>query len=258
MPWNDHTDDVAELFHESSRIAPHAAGLSPERLPAIEPGVVLERHRLPRTAPGEGVELEQAIARRVSTRAFDAGTVLPQELLARLLAFSCGFTHPTHLRGVPRLEFRRATPSAGATYPLDVYAVVRQVSGLGPGVYHYAVNDHSLGLVRAGSFHHDLAYCSLRQQFIADSSVVFAITGAYGRIRARYPERGYRYMLFEAGHVAQNLCLLSTAHRLGAVVVGGFVDAVVDRLLGLRPGAHATLSLVAVGVPREEARREPG
>lgn len=247
-------DDVAELFHENTRITPYDVGISLGHLPALEPGVVLERHRLPTVAAGEGVALERAIERRVTSRAFDPEAILAQELLARLLALGCGFT--TRRTGVPRPEFRRAAPSAGATYPLDVYAIVRRVAGLAPGVYRYAVEDHSLELLRPGQFHGELPAWTLDQPYIADTSIVFAIAGSYGRIRPRYHERGYRYMLLEAGHVAQNLYLLSTAHRLGALADGGFVDAAIDRLLGLDGTAHAALYLVAVGVPK--AREQGG
>jgi len=41
---------------------------------------------------------------------------------------------------------------------------------------------------------------------------------------AKYRERTYRYVLLEAGHVGQNLCLAATGLGLGACTVGAFDD----------------------------------
>ncbi len=242
--------DPAELFHENSKVTPFDIGVGLDDLPPIEPGVVLGRVRLPRVTPVRGHELEEAIGRRVSCRAYDPRVPLSRELLSRLLAFGCGFTQPAQFPGLPSVQFRRAAPSAGATYPLEVYPVVMRAEGLLPGAYHYAPIDNSLGLLRPGDFRAALAAWTLGQPYIADAGVAFVIAGFAGRIRPRYKDRGYRCMLIEAGHIAQNLFLLSTAYGLGATAVGGFVDAAVNRLLGLNDITEIALYLLAVGVPR--------
>lgn len=243
-------DDAAELFHENSKITPFDLGADIERLPPVEPGVVLARVPLPKVTPVRAVELEEAIERRETHRAFDPRVNLSTELLARLLAFGCGFTRGMHVAGLPHLQFHRAQPSAGATYPLEVYPVVQRVQGVEPGVYHYALNDHSLEQIRHGHFYDELTHWTMWQPYVADTCVVFVIAGFSDRIRPRYKERGYRYMLFEAGHIAQSWYLLSTAYRLGALAVGGFVDAGINRLLGLDEVTQNALYIVAVGVPR--------
>ena len=242
--------DPAELFHENSKHTPFDIGVSLDELPPVEPGVVLGRVRLPKVAPVRGVELEEAIARRVTCRAYDPRVPLSQDLLSRLLAFGCGFTQPANFPGLPSVPFRRAAPSAGATYPLEIYPVIIRAANILPGAYHYAPIDHSLELLRPGDFRPQLADWTLGQPYIADSGVVFVIAGFPERIRPRYKERGYRYMLLEAGHIAQNFYLLSTAYGLGATADGGFVDAAFNRLLGLNDITEIALYNVAVGVPR--------
>mgnify|MGYP000559029437 CR=1 FL=1 len=58
--------------------------------------------------------------------------------------------------------------------------------------------------------------------------VVFAaiifITAIVERSMWKYEDRGYRYILLEAGHVAQNLNLCATAMNLGSLNLGGFFD----------------------------------
>ena len=40
---------------------------------------------------------------------------------------------------------------------------------------------------------------------VRDASLVIFITGLFERSIVKYGERGYRFVLLEAGHVAQNL-----------------------------------------------------
>jgi SagB-type dehydrogenase family enzyme len=57
-----------------------------------------------------------------------------------------------------------------------------------------------------------------------------------------------RYMLMEAGHVAQNICLQATALDLGSVVIGAFSDKEAADILKLDP-EEAPLYIIAVGKP---------
>jgi nitroreductase len=74
------------------------------------------------------------------------------------------------------------------------------------------------------------------------------MAGFTGRIRPRYGERGYRYMLLEAWHIAHNMSLLGAAYGLGALCDGGFVDTAISRLLGLDDVTEIPLYIVAMGV----------
>ena len=46
----------------------------------------------------------------------------------------------------------RASPSAGALYPVETYLAVHQVEGVTPGIWHFQVLDFALELVAAGDF----------------------------------------------------------------------------------------------------------
>jgi SagB-type dehydrogenase family enzyme len=129
-----------------------------------------------------------------------------------------------------------------------VYPVVLRVADLPPGVYHYANSDHSLELLRPGRFERELAAWTLQQPYVAEASVVFVLAGFPDRITPRYGERGYRYMLLEAGHIAQNFYLLGTAYGLGVLSNGGFVDAAINRLVGLNEVSEFALYTVVAGV----------
>ena len=241
--------DVGELFHENTKVAPYQLNLDHTALlDPLEPGAVLARFRLPKVGPAKSLGLEETIRGRVSAREFNPRTPLSQALLSRLLSFSCGYTTPLYFENRYSVVHRRAQPSAGGKYPIETYPIILNVAGLPPGVYHYDMNDHSLGLLRSGMFGQTLANWTLFQPYMAEAGVLLVMAGFFDRIRPRYGERGYRYMLLESGHIAQNLYLLSTAYGLGAVANGGFVDTAINRLLGLNDATQVALYIVAVGV----------
>ena len=51
----------------------------------------------------------------------------------------------------------------------------------------------------------------------------------------------------EAGHIAQNLCLIATALGLGTCAVGAFQDDAVNRVIGLDGRHEGVLYLVTIG-----------
>ena len=234
----------AETFHRRTCMVAQADDRLPVA-PALphEPGTVL---RLPQVAPMPGPSLEQVIAWRRTRREFDAqaGLSLPQ--LARLLVLSCGRTAPCAPGAWAPDAGHRAVPSAGATYPVDAQVIVQRVEGLAPGVYGYDSLGHALVLRRAGRFEAELQRWTLDQPWMLAAAAIFVLVGRLDRIAARYGSRGYRYMLMEAGHIAQNLYLLGAAHGLCVQAAGGFVDAAIDRLLALPDQEHA-LYLLALG-----------
>jgi SagB-type dehydrogenase family enzyme len=71
----------------------------------------------------------------------------------------------------------------------------------------------------------------------------------FKRTLTKYGPRGYRYVLLEAGHVALNLCLLAGEHQLGSLCVGGFLDAKLNRFLGLDGINEAIVYCVGAGYP---------
>ena len=93
----------------------------------------------------------------------------------------------------------------------------------------------------------ELAAMLLAQPYVASANAVAFFVGAHGRTLAKYGMRGYRYLLLEAGHAAQNLGLAATAAGLGTLCIGGFRDHLVNRLFGLDERQAVALYAVAVG-----------
>jgi SagB-type dehydrogenase family enzyme len=63
----------------------------------------------------------------------------------------------------------------------------------------------------------------------------------------RYQERGYRYMLLDAGHACQNLYLAAEAIGCGACALGAFDDNLLNRALGLDGESQFVIYAAPVG-----------
>jgi SagB-type dehydrogenase family enzyme len=124
---------------------------------------------------------------------------------------------------------------------------VENVEGMADGLHHYNVREHSLELLKDKAQAADLHSALLTEPFIHNANLVFYLAAVFKRTQKKYGPRGYRYILLEAGHVAQNICLLATEQGLGSLCMGGFLDAKLNRLLGLSGSQEAVVYSVAVG-----------
>jgi SagB-type dehydrogenase family enzyme len=126
-----------------------------------------------------------------------------------------------------------------------VYVLVRNVSGLTPGVYRYRPALHDLESVVPRA---SLAELAVNPPSLGAAAAVFLLAATPARSQIKYRERGYRLVLLEAGHVAQNLHLAAVAQGLRSCCVAGFLDEPARRLVGERDGSGTdVIYLVAVG-----------
>lgn len=203
-----------------------------------EPAVSYETFPLPQPILDGETSVSEALFERRSQRDF-LDTELTQEQLAQLLWAAAGVTTE---------DGRRTAPSAGALYPLDLYVVVTQVTGLEPGLYLYQPEQHTLAKVLAGDFRTALAEGSLDQQAIQRAPATLLYTVVYERLIERYGDRGIEhYAYIEVGHSAQNVLLQAQALGLGAVPIGAFTDHELTELLQL-PTENEPRYLIPVGV----------
>ena len=82
--------------------------------------------------------------------------------------------------------------------------------------------------------------------WMARAPLNIVITAEYSRITVKYKERGIRYAMIEAGHIAQNLFLQAEALKLKAVIVGAFHDNELIEILKI-PRSHETLLIMPIG-----------
>ncbi|NQU19474.1 SagB/ThcOx family dehydrogenase, partial [bacterium] len=90
----------------------------------------------------------------------------------------------------------------------------------------------------------ELASACLRQRFIEDAPMSIVITASPNRMIQRYGKRAERYVILEAGHAAQNLCLIANDLGLTTVEIGAFIDEGVAKVLNT---TYAVLLVVPIG-----------
>lgn len=186
------------------------------------------RWPLPKCRPRLWCALERTLLRRRSAR--QLGTSLPKPaVLGRLLQFSHGISGPGH---------RGPVPSAGSLQALELYLVNFDTSWLPAGLYHYGRSDHALAQLAPeaprGSWHSRVPALDL----VAGGAALWILVGDGDRVQPKYGERGLRFLLLEAGHLMQNLCLLSTSLGLTTRPVGGFFEREIAAAFSLPKGDH--------------------
>jgi SagB-type dehydrogenase family enzyme len=194
---------------------------------------------LPGPSGNTGFALEKAIALRRSTRTFLRRPITINHL-SQLLWAAQGITESG--------SGLRSVPSAGALYPLEVYAVVREngVKALTAGVYRYEPGSHRMKRIRDGDHMAQLQEAALDQEAVGMSAVCIVISGVFSRTTPKYGQRGIQYVHQESGAAAENVCLEATALGLDSVVMGAFTEAVVSKTVGLGPD-EIPLCLLPIG-----------
>jgi len=206
---------------------------------SVATGLKEGRMNLSRPKTEGNVSVEKAIKTRRTVRSF-ASKQLTFDQFSQLLWSSQGITEDG--------GYKRAAPSAGALYPMDVYAVVGHdaVNSIVPGIYHYDPKSHSLSLIAEGDHRDELSRASLSQIWMAKAPVSLVICAEYHRVTVKYGPRGERYAMMESGHIAQNIFLQARALGLDAGIVGAFIDADVKKALRIE-AAHEPLLIMPVG-----------
>jgi SagB-type dehydrogenase family enzyme len=182
--------------------------------------------------------VEAALTRRRSLRSY-APTPISLEAVSQLLWSAQGVTDP---RGF------RTAPSAGALFPLELYLVAGNVTGLPSGIYRYGPRKHELRRTSAGDRRGPLVAAALDQEWMLDAPAMLVIGAVYERTARKYGRRAPRYVHMEAGHAVQNVYLQSEALGLGTCIVGGFEDTRLSTVLEL-PSSVEPLGILPIGAP---------
>jgi len=238
LSWTFHRGTARWIFNAGG-------GRSAHQLPGREdpnaPWTPLPRGALP------DCPLHEAMAGRVSCRAFDQAAV-PLSALAAVLRAAYGVGGRHAWQSVEVLD--RPSPSAGGLYPLETSLLVKSVDGLDAGTYHYVPLADGLECLRAGALPKSfVSYLFMGQPWVAEAAVVLVISAVPERTLPKYGDRGYRYLLLEAGHVMQSMNLVASGLGLGMVNLGGFYDDELAGLIRLDPEREFPLYAAAFGRP---------
>ncbi len=186
------------------------------------------------------VSFEEALAKRRSVRLFSS-IPLESEYIGQLAWAGQGITDQQ--RGL------RTAPSAGETYPIDLYFATEE------GLFVYRPAEHSLEQTSDQDIRNSLAAAASMQDSVATAGCDIIVAGSVRKLTSQFRNKARTYMLLEAGHIAQNIQLQAVCLDLGSVTIGDFNTKDVSRACKLLRGLEP-LYIICVGHPIEQAAAE--
>lgn len=198
------------------------------------PQIALPRPRRRALASFDAIVLSRRCARALAAAQPDAKT------LGRILYLGHGVTGP---------DGRGPAPSAGNLQAVELYLITLAPGWLPAGAYHYDRNGHHLSRVTEGGRREDLAPHVPSLSQVEGGGLLLVLAGDLGRAEAKYRERAGRFLLLEAGHVMQSLCLAAASVKHGVVPIGGYFEAALAERLVL-PETDVVLYAAVLGAPR--------
>ena len=204
------------------------------------PGVV----RLP--GPAGDLDGMALMRRRRSFRGFSDRPIALGELGDCLFAGLgiTGFVRGSFDEGYLPLSM---TPSGGGRNPYEAYVYVRRAGGLAPGTYHNSAADHSLCPVSRDHLPAPGAVLG-GQPWFDNAAALVLLVAEFRRTMWKYPHpTGYRVVVLEAGHIAQNIILAATAHGLTATPTCAVSDHEAEKLTRATALTRTTMYAVALG-----------
>ena len=178
--------------------------------------------------------LEEVLWKRHSTRNFTSQALSWEQISQMLWA----------AQGINRTEDKKRTvPSAGSTYPLELYVLIPE------GMYHYLPESHAIQKIKTESVHTLLESAGLKTNQTDSCRCVFLITAIFERTSRKFAEAAMSYVYLEAGHAAQDILLQAEALNLGAVPVGYKILSDKKTKLGISPQEEAVY-MILTGYPQ--------
>ena len=145
-----------------------------------------------------------------------------------------------------RDDGKRPYPSGGARYPIETYIINRSIGGIPHGVHHYLPEDHALEHLWEMPSDITLFKETPKASWAEHCSAVVIFTSVWERSAREYGDFCYQLALIEAGHMAQNISLASTAVGIGSCPLSGYDDETIARLLGIDNASEQPVYSIAL------------
>jgi nitroreductase len=212
--------------------------------------------KLPEPRTDGGISVEKSLEERRSIRSFGKDGLTLNEVSQLLWA----------AQGVTDDKGHRTAPSAMARYPLQVYLLADNVTGLPTGVYHYSPKGHNLTIMAEGNVDEYYNATAGFEAWIKTAPAIFLITGNISSMNQMPgPRPGNRtsgsdrtsgnqmprqdpsqWVYIDAGAAAENLLLEVVSLDLASTYTAGFSANNTEELLGL-PSGEVPIGVLPVG-----------
>ncbi|MEL6135277.1 MAG: SagB family peptide dehydrogenase [Bacteroidota bacterium] len=190
------------------------------------------------------------VSTRRSGREYDKDYKISLNEIYSLLHYSYGISQRSKIEGIEEEGHVgwRVVPSAGGLYPLEIYFVMLN-SHLEEGLYHYLPNENAIEQVNAGPYMDKLKDILFTDPYIdlQSAGMVAIVTSVNERTMLKYGDRGYRFILNEAGAVVNQLSLVSEALDFGSCVVGAFKDYRLEEMLDIDGVFESIQAVLTIG-----------
>jgi SagB-type dehydrogenase family enzyme len=167
-------------------------------------------------------------------------------LLSSLLFFCSGITR--QINSPHGKYYMRAAPATGALYPIEVYLVSENISGLQAGVYHFCPGEFSLTRLREGDYRQFLSETAGFEEAIKNSPFTIILTSIAWRNAWKYQARSYRHWFWDSGVIIANLIATAMSFGLDTKMITGYIDKFVNELLCLGENKEASIVLAPIGI----------
>jgi SagB-type dehydrogenase family enzyme len=186
---------------------------------------------------------------RRSCRQFETNYALNLVRLSALLKAAFGFQQYFNNSALDQRVIK-TSPSGGARHPLEAYLILRSVSGIKPGIYHYGCARHDLVRIGRRPSRKHIIELFGGQTWMADASALVVFTAVVGRSMWKYEHsRAYRVLTLDAGHLGQTFQLTGTALGLAVFNTAAFDDAALEKLLQVDGVRQIVVYAGALGLP---------
>lgn len=205
----------------------------------------MKRIDLPTRSLEGRLSLNETMQKRTSCRNYKKRMLTLNEI-SNILWAAQGITDKKH-------KNQRTIPSAGSTFPLEIYIAVHKegIDSLEAGIYHYEAKAHALQKISESDITESLVEATWNQEFIKNASATILIALRNKTIKERYPDKWLHYANIEAGAASQNIYLESVDLNLGTVLIGAFDEAMTKDLFHLEN--LLPLALLPIGNPRNKS-----
>lgn len=195
------------------------------------------------------MSIEETLKSRRTIRRFSSKEI-DRSVASQLLWALQGITY---IERSPEGEeiLHRAAPSAGRTYPLEVYVA------FSTGLYRYEPGKHVLHLINNKDVREKLseaALTPLNKEAVktAPLTIILAVDNRRALKATPLMENAARFIHLEAGHATQNLILQAVSLGLGVCTITSYQIARVYEALKL-PLDQRPIYILPIGLPEERS-----
>lgn len=187
---------------------------------------------------GQAVKDLDATVGRVMGDPVTGGEPVDLKAVSRILGLSYGVTLADRSRGI----LFRSVPSAGGLYPCQLYLSVQHAGDIETGLYYCDTVQGFLGKINPRPPDLNILF-----QGRSAAGICMVLTGIFYHSAWKYRERAFRYLLLDAGHLAEAVVQSSRAGNVQTRSCYDFDDHGLVRALNLDPGLEVPLACVFLG-----------